>query len=200
MKTLKSKTKPKFIALTLSLILIILGISPTSAFAQETDTNIDNSVLVDESSEYYHEALNVLGISEEEAKECNIYAVDGTKMSQTRGVTIPNNSGFYYFPEFTFSESNGGSYWTCTGNQIKWGVSWHGTYDTNYDLRLGIYLYRYQDTELNHVWLYNDGNSYTSDWISTYAQDHRFTYYCNYLSQSGVGYATVRMYVATRTV
>ena len=184
--------------------LLCCSVSTISTFAAENDLDY---LLVEDNDEYYQEALKVLNLTNEEAKTCNIYSIDGEAISSSneslirpRGVTIPNNGGFYYFPEFSFSESNGGSYWTCNGNRIKWGVTWHGTYDSNYDLRLGVYLYRYPGTEIDHAWTYNDGQSYTSNWISTSPTDHRFRYYCSYLSSSGTGYATVKMYVATKTL
>lgn len=211
---LKNKFSKKFLSAILALS-VLFTIGSVTAFADDTDTDTDTKAetsyaLVDESSSYYQEALEVLQISEEEARECNIYTVDGKSIMQGStddgiapcGVAIPTTGNFYYFPEFSFYDNNNGSYWTCQGNRLKWGVSWNGTYDNNYDLRLGVYLYRYGDQNATDgLWMYNDGNGYTSGWLNASRCDYRFIYYSSYLSVSGqTPWVTVRMYVATKNV
>ena len=201
MKVLKNRRSKRFLSLILSALMVLSSALSLTAFASENEevaTQSEYTIITPESEEYA-KALEVLGLTEEEARECSVYSTD-VAMDGAR-VTIPTDGSFYYFPTFTFSESNGGSYWTCNGNRLKWGVTWSAPYETTMDLRLGIYLYRYPDQEIEHHWLVNTvTNQFTSDWISTTRNDHRFRYYASYLTYQKVGYATVTMYVATKNV
>lgn len=152
------------------------------------------------------DAIKTLGLTQEEAQKSKFYVLtlqnpstsSKIDISQMAQVTIPVNTTFSWAP-FTFYEENGGSYWTVQANKIKWGVfSFHGTYDSDYDLRLGVYLYSYGvSSDISHAWMQN-GNTYLSDWIPvTWGHDYRFHYYCEYLTHGGYGTATVQMYVVT---
>lgn len=174
-----------------------------TAYADEESTIEDtlNYTVVNSKDTSYDRALKILELTPKEAAECTIYCVE-SEPTKTRGITIPNNSGFYYFDTFSFSESNNGSYWTCKGNYIKWGVDWYGTYDSNYDLRLNVLLYKYPMNSgydlVDQIWKHNR-ESYTSSWLPAIKNlDYRFLYRCDYLTIHGTGYATVSMYVATK--
>lgn len=185
----------KFLSLIVAFGLLASVVSPMKVLAAESDTaNEMEAVLIKENDSNYQDAVRVLGLSEEEASECDLYSIE------PRGVSVPNNQD-YWFNWFTFTTSNGGSFWTNNGSQLKWGYDWHGTYTSDYDLRLGVYLYKYPGYAgdlVDQMWAQN-GESRRSGWISvTRGLDYRFMYYCNYLTQSGTGTATVHMYVATR--
>ncbi len=198
MKGINVKRKNCVLGILMAVAMMIMSFAPMQVLAAE-NTEEGTVTLIQENDEYYNEAKEVLGLSDEEAQKSNIYAVDVNPSKMAR-VTIPNNGQNYNFPEFTFSGYNGGAYWTCQGTRLKWGYTWRGTYDSNYDLRLGVYLYRYNrpnDVLIDQAWSYNR-EGYTSNWLSASRTDYRFLYYCNYLTQSGEGTATVKMFVATQ--
>lgn len=195
MKNFCSKSKKKFLSFIIAFGVLAGIVSPMQVLAAENDTGAEmGATLIKEDDSNYQEAIRVLGLSEEEASECNLYSIE------PRGVSVPNNQD-YWFNWFTFTTSNGGSYWTNNGSQLKWGYDWYGTYTNDHDLRLGVYLYKYPGNAgdlIDQMWAQN-GESRRSGWLSvTRGLDYRFTYYCNYLTQSGTGTATVHMYVATR--
>lgn len=189
------KTRKRFFSMMLTICMLFAMMLPTQVFAAESKSSDNVQITqLEEESQYYDDALRVLNITEEEAQDCTLYAVE------PRGISVPNNTK-YWFEWFSFSDTNGGAYWTNNGTQLKWGYEWYGTYTNEYDLRLGVYLYAYPGNASNLVdqmWAQN-GESRESNWISVVrGLDYRFMYYCNYLTQSGTGYATVHMYVATR--
>ena len=205
MKNVKRTLLGKVFAFIVAISMLNFGtLSATSFAAEESENNDFVYTKIEATDQQYQDALKALNLTEEEARECNIYSLDSVN-----GVTVPNNGSFYYFDEFTFWDYNGGAYWTCQGNQLRWGVNWHATSESYeyYDLRLGLYLYRYPGgvtNEIDHIWLYctnPNGDSYTSDWMSVVPQDYRFIYYSEYLTNpTKVPYVTLQMYVATRTV
>ncbi len=198
MKGINLKRNNFVLCILMAVAITVMSFSQMQVYAAD-NADAETVTLIQENDEYYDEAKEVLGLSDEEAQKSNIYAVDVAPANMAR-VTIPNNGQNYKFPEFTFSGYNGGAYWTCQGSRLKWGYTWRGTYDSNYDLRLGVYLYKYNrpnDILVDQAWTYN-GVGYESNWISASRTDYRFLYYCNYLTQSGEGYATVKIYVATQ--
>ena len=201
MKTLNLK-RSKIVSLFLIAIMIVACIPNISAHANETDDSVEYELL-DENDEYYQEALDVLCLSKEEAVECNIYSVDVPLTPVVNGISIPNNSGYYYFNEFTFYDSNNGSYWTCNGSKLKWGFTWksgNSTYKSMQYLyvRLSQYpAYDYNDMVDESGYKYNEAG-YTSSWISVNKCDHRFTYSTGYTGLYSTAYATVKVFVATK--
>lgn len=195
MKKLIYLSKPTLIILML--LMVSMFTFSTNVFAYESTDIVQNAELITSNDSNYSRALETLNLTEEEIEEDNIQIYD-ISLDRT---SIPADGNRHYFSWFSFADSNGGAYWTCTGNYLKWGFDWYGTYDSNYDLRLGVYLYKYPggaSNEVNHVWKYN-GEHYDSPWMSAVQNlDYRFYYYCSYLSAPGTGYATVHMYVACK--
>lgn len=202
MKNFKLKRSNKLLSLFLVLVIIIINTSNLYAFTEDIEKNDMPSecLLINNDNKHYEEALRVLGLTEDEAKECNIYLIDGKLIDKSKGITIPNNGNYYYFNEFTFYDKNYGSYWTCNGSQLKWGYTWYCTYGENIGQYLKVYLYQFPSEikDLVDASLRYNGAGYTSNWLSVNKCDHRFIYETEIVSSPETAYATVKMYVATR--
>ena len=191
----------KLISVVLSVMM--LTAVPTSITSYATDTNDDSVVLIEEEDSNYSKAIEVLGLTEEEAKECNIYSVDSESISNARGITIPNDSGYYAFDRFDFSGTNTGAYWTCQGSELKWGFEWTSLNGTNVSAQyLHVSLSQYPAQDAGDIisqsgYCYNE-SGFTSSWISCNRCDHRFYYTTGYTGVYETSHARVRMYVATR--
>lgn len=207
MKHLTNKRFTKVFSMFMAAVLMMCSFS-VSAFACETDNidseSLDGLIAIDENHPNYQEALEVLNVSEEEAKSSQIYQVDiGNNGQSTNDVRVPGTGRPYYFSTFSFTKSNRGSYWICDGVKLRWGVYWRGTVDDSTGLRLQIQLYKYPCGAadlLDQVWLFNDSNGQryeSKDIFVTRGTELKFHYYCDYFWETTTlePQATVSMYV-----
>lgn len=199
---LKRKTHKRFskivcTAISVAMILTTLFTFTASAESNNVINTANKWSNVEKGTDLYYQALSVLNLTESELEDCNIYSISSTPDS-TRGVSIPNNTT-YMFNEFTFYNSNVGSYWTCNGSELKWGFVWYvpGASElTGHYLR--VHLYQWPNTFINssgdiRTWTYN------SNWMSAAHCDYRFKYWTAMdANPNATAYAQVTMFVATR--
>lgn len=186
MRTLKKFRRISALVLTLSLLC------SQAVMARETDNIAESTgtmIPLEETSYTREEAMEILGISEEEAEKVSFYVVD-TEPNETsviepgistNQVTIGPQE-IYTFPSFTFTGDNNGAYWTCNGTMLKWAAVHHSAADVN--TKIGIILYRYGQPSpdnvfdcVSYVMFIPVGETYQSGWIDAYKTDYRFVYW-----------------------
>lgn len=181
-----------FLAFTLVLSLIFTS-QPVMAAELENDIPSSSEAMIPlEETEYTREeALEILGLTEEEAKDMSFYVVDAepAEVSDTESeisthqVTIgPGES--YWFPTFTFTGTNVGSYWTCTGTQLSWAAIYHSAASSRASIAIFLYGYGRENPDnvfegcTSHLLDLMPGNSYTNGYHSAVKNyDYHFVYY-----------------------
>lgn len=199
MRTKNFFARTKIFAVLMA-ICVMFSAVPSVYAAEAPDDGMNGlAVELESGSADYEKALQSLGLTEEEAAECNIYAVDIDPVAPA--TTIPTDGSFCRFSPFTFYQSTAGGYWTCNASQLRWSFEWNGTYDSSSDLNLTVSLYRHPSTESLRIAQVtrSNGVSYGSGWIPvTKNADYKFKYRCEYASNGNPGWASVSMYVASR--
>ena len=127
-------------------------------------------------------AIKILGVNEEEAKQMSFYVVDAEPAKSGIGIS-PGET--HVFPTFTFTGTNIGSYWTCKGTKLTWAAIHHSAADEN--TYIAIFLYGYGRENPNnifegctgHVLSLRAGDSYNSGVFvsSPKDYDYHFVYY-----------------------
>lgn len=192
----------KIVCLLITMAITCSNLFAIPVFAETVNTTDSNWTIINENDEDYEKALSVLGIAKEEAKNYNLYSVPlKCDTNSTRDIASTSPESYRKWNEFTFYTSNIGSYWTCDGNQLKWGFTWYCTNGFNSGQYLEVQLYEYPNTYINSSGYTYAGFNYTSDWLSSNYCDYRFKYRTAvYAEPSTVAYATVQIFAATRNV
>ena len=192
----------KIVCLLITMAIICSNVFVIPVFAETVNTTDSDWTIIDENDKDYEKALSVLGITKDEAKDYNLYSIPlKCAKNSTRDIISPSPETYRKWNEFTFYTSNIGSYWTCDGNQLKWGFTWYCTNGFNSGQYLEVQLYEYPNTYINSSGYTYAGFNYTSDWLSSNYCDYRFKYRTAvYAEPSTVAYATVQMFAATRNV
>lgn len=155
------------------------------AHAAETVENDMNVMTIEEAGFTREEALEILGMTEEEAKEVNFYAVRAINQ-------VALSPGDVWTPNaFSFTGENTGSYFTVNANKIKFGVVWEPASKTQ-ATQTRIYLWPYGSNVAAGQMYFessmigsNGKASKTSDWINaTYGLDYHFLYDCYYIGSA----------------
>lgn len=174
------------------------------AHAAETVEN-DNAIMsIEEAGFTREEAMELLDLSEEEAEGVSFYAVRAT----TDHVYIGSGE-VHDFPEFTFTGTNGGQYFTVNGNRMKASAVVRFINRGNQPIEFRAYLWEYGNpyyltntlyTNTSYAPSSNPEKWVTSiDWVDvTYGLDYRFTYYCNNINTGGD--ATCAVYLVVGVV
>lgn len=181
--------KKRIIAMIMSLVLC-LSLN-TVAFAttegeNNATTNSNYEVRpISEVEDFSREdALELLGITEEELGDGDLYVLDAV-VTPKSGTIIVNSGDVFALPEFTFTGSNEGSTLLAfdTADRMKFGAAWkwlNPNSRTTAQLKvtmsamLGAYTYTAMDSSG-----YGDGdeNSFTTDWINvSSAYSYHFEY------------------------
>lgn len=184
MKSLKLSKKIVSLAMIFVLIGVLIPVTKVNATENVTSKEYVKPVEVKSTDSSYNEGLAVFGISREEAER------EGYKLYSL-------GTSLNYFQPFTCNGSSNGAYWKVTGSSIRWGFVWNGTNgnSTNLYLKVGLYMYPANDSNLVSQGLANNGNSYSSGWITTHTgMDYKFKYDC-YYSGGSLGSATVTSWV-----
>lgn len=165
----------------LLVLAMCFSIFPCSAFAAETSSAENVSVQVqsiEDAGISRETAMEVLGLSAEEAKNMDFYAI-----KSPRQLTF-NSGDTYTFPKFTFTGDNIGSYFTVNATKLKYGAIWEIP-SSQPACAIDIYLYPYgggydYKLRLTSFMDSSTGNKRVtgqSDWIDTvYGLDYHFSY------------------------
>lgn len=141
-------------------MVIIMSFSATPVMATENNVIVsdDTQTMIPlEETEYTREeAIEILGISKEDAKNMSFYVVDVEPAENlnidngisTCGVSISPGEN-HAFPTFTFTGKNVGSYWTCKGTKLTWSAIHHSSANSNNSI--AIFLYGYGKEDPNDV-------------------------------------------------
>lgn len=168
-------------------MVMCFTVTTTSAYAAETTPSVESDTLnvksIDEAGISRDEALQWLGLTEDEAQGVQLYALDATNQ-----VTI-NSGETHRFPTFTFTGENGGSYFTVNGDRMKVTMRWFPRFSDSTPGHFRALIWPYGSiTPINQVfitteWEPNAGSnvwSNSTDWFDvTKGLDYRITYYCN---------------------
>lgn len=142
MKKLSFFVKRFFCSLlaTLCMLLPNFGTIAVEAAAEGTDTT--HFVPVEETDITKADALEILGMTEAEADNIQIYVSDiplSSKSSALNPGDTPFDSGY-----FSFSGTNVGSYRTMNGSVLAYNILWKPTQHLSYGVpTLEAYLYAY---------------------------------------------------------
>ncbi len=200
MRTKNFFAKTKVFAVLMAICLMFSAVPSVYAAEAPADDGLNGlAVELESGTSDYQKALNALGLTEEEAAECNIYVVDIDPAAPA--ATIPTDGSIYRFSPFNFYQSTGGGYWTCNARRLRWSYEWNGTYTSSSDLHLKVSLYQYPCTadKLIDQASTSNGVAHSSGWIPvTPNADYRFEYRCEYASNGNPGWASVSMYVASK--
>ncbi len=163
-------------------LLLLIGAQPV--MAHENAEKTGQMIPLEETTYTREEAMEILGITEEEAEKASFYVVtpETNGQSTKSGHVTIGPQQVYTFPSFTFSDMNYGSYWTCNGSLLKWAAVHHSGADVN--TAITIHLYRYGQYDPNDVMDCTSfvqflpvGETYQSGWIDAYKTDYRFVYW-----------------------
>lgn len=126
------KAKKSFLAMLLASVMLVCAM-PCTAFAQNSSSDTDygiisvadmsNFELLDDSVMTREEAIQMLGLTEEEAEQVTFYTCEvGVDSSEKATRSIETlNSGDVKAYDLTFSTYNRGLDRVFKGNQMKWG-------------------------------------------------------------------------------
>ncbi len=131
------------------------------------------------------EAIDILGVSEEEAKDMKFYSID------TKSRVVLKTGDVWEPSPFTFTGENVGSYFTVKANQLRYGFRWKPA-SKDYATQTTVYLFGYGLTGyVSRSFITSDrlgsgGTAFvTSDWISTKnGLDYHFSYDCYYIGSA----------------
>lgn len=175
---MKSKSFTKITSFMLALMFCFLLV-PFSAFAAEVENDSLKIQTIEEAGVSREEAIEVLGLTDEEAQNIKFYALRSTEQ-------LTFNSGdFYEFPTFTFTDYNVGSYFTVNADKIMYGVIWE-LEDGQPAATLEVKLYPYGEPCAYSAFIRTtmDGGdkrlTTKSEWIDAYnGVDYHFIYDAN---------------------
>lgn len=174
------KIKRLFNPLSLLLSLVMCFSLSSYAFAAEPSPSESDVPVqlqsIEEVGISREEAMEALGLTAEEAKDVDFYAV------QSQDQLVLNSGDAHTFDKFTFTDYNVGSYFTVNANQLKYGIIWELD-ASQHAATLRVSLEPYGEDPADSI-LITTGNEsgyrrYTrqSDWISTYyGVDYHFIY------------------------
>lgn len=177
---MKSKRKTKVISILLALVMCISMFS-SSAFAVEEIPTVDSTSLnvqsIEEAGISREEAIEILGLTPEEAKSITFYALRSSDQ-----LTL-NSGDVHTFDKFTFTDYNIGSYFTVNANKLVYSVIWELP-SGQPPATLDVDLYPFGESRAYHIHLtssmYTEDNSVMSsrsEWIDTYyGVDYHFIY------------------------
>ncbi len=190
---MKKSNHFRLLALTLVFSLLF---SSQSAMAAELPKGVSNNssemTPLEETEFTREEAMELLGVSAEDAEEMSFYVVDAEPAEtssykpgiSTYGVGIEPGEA-HTFPTFTFSGRNVGAYWTCKGTKFIWAAIHHSASDPNANIDIFLYGYGRENPNdifdgcTDHVLQLGVGETHRHDsFISSPKNyDYHFVYY-----------------------
>ena len=164
--------------LALTFCFSCLSFSALAADVKEENNDLEFQT-IEEAGITREEAAEALGLTPEEAKNVDFYAVTDADH------LVLNSGDTHAFNRFTFTDSNTGSNFTVRANQLKFGVIWELP-ASEPEAILDIGLCTYQNSRVytlrkNSLAVSSSGDkrlTAQSDWIYdiTYGIDYHFVY------------------------
>lgn len=185
----------KKIISSILVLTMVMALSVTS-FATEISNEENNTTPLTR-----EEAIEMLGLTAEEAENVQIYELtpnDTEQTVQVRSIPSTVNDGVYY-EDITFSSGFTGSPHVLNGKQVKWAVKVNAG---NQQLFIGMWSY-------NSNWIYNgyrydstiNGNTFQTDWMPIeYGQTYYFRYHVNSNISGTIVPFNIRMVIAVANV
>lgn len=184
MKNLNLSKKIISIVTIIAIAMVAVPFTRVNAAENNMEIRPEGAVEVKPSDESYDEGLKVFNLSREEVEE------KGLKLYKL-------GAGRLNFQTVTFTGSFGGVYWRNSGTMLRWGYSWNGEggNSNNLYIRVGLYKYPCNDSDLISESIRNNGESFSSGWVSVHTgMDYRFKYN-SYYSGGALGTVSVTSWV-----
>lgn len=190
------KLKLKRIISSFLVAVMMLSTSLTAFAATNTTSSDIADVESTQSVMTREEALEILGITEEEAEGLTLYEFNE---SNPNGRAIPStiNDGVYY-EDMSITGGFTGAAHPCNGNRFKWAVRVDSK--GSGQLAIGLFSYDKSLVPAGGSWFENmyAGNTYQSDWRTIYSGATMYFQYV-YSYYSGTP-ANFRLVVAVANV
>lgn len=176
----------RFSCMLLTLFIIAYNVTP--ALAVESSTSSNQLEPLTESSDISRaEALEILGITEEELGNAQLYTTTANIPVATSTDLVIGVGGSHIFPPLTFTNSNIGQPFAMNGSQVMYGISWRwlNAYDRN---AVSLHV-RLINTNASHDyscsgfsgWGNGGTNSIQSNWCKiSPSYSYHFVYTTNY--------------------
>ena len=176
---MKNKRVFKFWSILLSMVMCFSTYT-CSAFAAENLSEETSSVEVqniEEAGISRQKALEVLGLTAEEAEGVDFYALTSSNQR------VFESGDVYTFPTFTFTNNNIGSYFTVNATKLIYGIVWQVPADQP-AATLDVELYPSGEPRAYNIHLSTTSDRVgtqvlrdSSGWINTYyGVDYHFVY------------------------
>lgn len=187
--------KVKTIVSSLLVAVMMLSTSLTAFAATNPAESVPNDVQSTQSTMTREEALDILGLTEEEAEGLTLYEFSE---AFPNGRSIPStiNDGVYY-EDMSISGGFTGAGHPCNGNRFKWAVRLDSKGSGQFMVGMNSY-----DSSITHgfEWSSNlePGQTYQSDWWTIYSGATMYFQYV-YANYDNVN-ANFRLVVAVANV
>lgn len=185
----------KKIVSILLVFTMIMGLSVTASAAETPNEGNKPAPLTRE------EAIEMLGLTDEEAENVQIYELtpcDNDQAVQVRSIPSTVNDGVYY-EDLTINSGFTGAPHVLNGTKTKWAVS-----VTAGNQQLFIGMWSYDSSWIYSGYRYNsitDGNTFQTDWMPIdYGQTYYFKYHVNSNISGTIVPFQVRMVLAVANV